>query len=51
MPAFIKTKGQEAKWENAKDIVSKEYPKKKSKDKDSFYALTNYIYQNMKGKK
>jgi len=49
MPSnVVKTKSDEAKWERAKAQVRKEYPGKENSDSDSFYALTNHIYQNMK---
>ncbi|MEK6832924.1 MAG: hypothetical protein AABY32_02660 [Nanoarchaeota archaeon] len=46
----VKTKADEKKWNKAKSIVREQY-KDKSEDSDSFWALTNSIFQNMKGKK
>jgi hypothetical protein len=44
MPAFIKTPKDEARWEKAKKAASKTLSES---DGDSYWALTNSIYQKM----
>lgn len=49
MPAFIKTKEDEADWQEARRIVDKQYPDKSPDgDDDSYWKLTNSVYQNIK---
>lgn len=51
MPAnVVKTKKDEELWDRAKDLA-KERGLSPSKDKDSFWAYTNSIFQKMKGGK
>lgn len=44
MPAFIRTKGDEARWSKAKKAAGKTLSEA---DGDSYWALTNSIYQKM----
>lgn len=49
MPAFIKTKEDEAAWQEARRIVDKQYPDKSPEDKDdSYWKLTTSVYNNIK---
>lgn len=50
MPAFIKTEKDERIWSRAKRLVHASHPKL-SEDNDKFWALTNSIYQKLRGKK
>lgn len=44
MPGFIHTRGDEARWSRAKAAAGKQLS---VKDGDSYWALTNHIYQKM----
>ena len=45
MPAFIRNKNDEARWEKAKQAANKE---RSESDGDVYWGLVNHIYQNMK---
>jgi hypothetical protein len=50
MPAWIKTKDDEAKWSKAKDATKKSYLSL-GRDKSKYWAIVTSIYKNMnKGK-
>jgi hypothetical protein len=44
-PNVVKTPADEKKWNEAKEIVKKQYPKR---DERNLFGLINHIYQNMK---
>lgn len=44
-PNVVKTKIDEKKWNEAKEIAKKQYP---DIDERSLWGLVNHIYQNMK---
>lgn len=43
MPAFVKTPKDEARWSKAKEAAGKET----SKDSESYWKLSNYIFHKM----
>lgn len=43
MPAFVRTKSDEARWSRAKEAAGKET----NKDSESYWKLSNYIYHKM----
>lgn len=47
MPGFIKTKGQEARWQVAKKAAAKSKGKSSEELKGDDFALVNYIYHKM----
>lgn len=51
MPGFIKTPQDEKRWAKAKEGVMKARKKTQEQMTDRDWALTNSIYQKMKGKK
>lgn len=47
MPAFVRTKSDEARWKRAKDAVSSSRSKDESSFQDQDWALVNSIYHKM----
>jgi len=45
MPAFIRTKDDEARWSKAKDAANKQHSESEG---DRYWGLVNHIYQNIK---